>query len=121
MKYLLSLVLLGLVIACKNSGDTSEIKDVRTDSIISRELMVRILVDTHLAEAALIKQRNEGVEDPAMARYYYHGIFAKYKISRKRFYDNLTYYRKNPTEFSKMYEQVISLITERQKNYTPKK
>jgi len=94
---------------------------VVADSIISRDSIVLILVVTHLAEAALIRQRNEGKENPALARYYYGGIFNKYRISQARFNANLTFYRTDPGEFSKMYEEVIARITERQKNYTPKK
>lgn len=121
MKYFVSLVLFGILISCKNSGDTPESLDARPDSIISREVMISILVDTHLAEAALIKQRNEGKEDKSLARHYYNGIFSKYKISRARYNENLNFYRKNPAEFSKMYEKVVNLIKARQNNYTPKK
>jgi len=121
MKFLFPLALFLSLNACGTSGDAPENAGARDDSVISREIMIRVLVDTHLAEASLVLQRNEGKEDPALARHYYDGIFDKYKISRKKYNTSLEYYHKNPEECSKMYEKVVELITERQKNYTPKK
>lgn len=121
MKFLVPLFLMILLISCGNSGDRSERAAFKSDSILSREIMIRLLVDIHLVEAALAKQRNEGKEDPAMAIFYYKGIFQKYGVTYQRVQYNLEYYRKDPAEFVKMYEKVIALISERQKNYEPSK
>jgi len=118
MKYLFPLAL--LLISCGTSGADPDHSRGTTEGVIPREIMIRILVDAHLAEAAMILQRNEGKEDSALVKHYYDGIFSKYKISREKYNVSLEYYRKNPEEFSKMYEKVIYLISERQKNYTPK-
>ena len=94
---------------------------VVTDSLIPKEKMIRMLVDIHIVEAGLAGRQGQGIGQKKLASQYYEGVFERYQVSRKRYDDNLKYYRQNPEEFSKMYDEVIGKLTERQKNYDRKK
>lgn len=107
-----------LLLSC---GEPSVIKEidpiVPSDSLIPKEKMIRLLVDIHIVEAALVVKRNETEETNDLAIQYYQAVFKKYGISRNRYDKNLKFYRQDPEEFGKMYEEVIRELTERQKTY----
>ncbi|MEI7980527.1 MAG: DUF4296 domain-containing protein [Bacteroidota bacterium] len=94
---------------------------VPSDSLISREKMVRLLVDIHIIEAALVVKRSDGGEQDDLSVQYYKAVFRKYGISRYRYDQNMKFYRQDPEEFGKMYEEVVSNLTSRQENYNQKK
>jgi len=87
------------------------------DSIIPEKQMVLILADAHIIEAALVIERNRGIEVAPHAAFYYAGLFKKFRISRKCYQQNLEYYRDDPDVFLKLYEKVIRELTEREKNF----
>ncbi len=92
-----------------------------TDSLIPKEKMVRMLVDIHIVEAGLAGRQGQGIGQKKLVSQYYEGVFERYQVSRKRYDDNLKYYRQNPEEFSQMYEEVVRKLTERYKNYDREK
>ena len=99
----------------------SEEAPIPSDSIISAEKMVHILGDVHMAEAALMMERNQGQDSKVKPELYYSGIFKKYHISQRRFDENLRYYRQNPAVLSKIYDRVIQELETRQKFFPPVK
>jgi len=106
-------------------GDPKVVVEVNplipADSLIPKEKMVRMLVDIHIVEAGLAAKQGQGIGQKKLALQYYEGVFGRYRVSRKRYEDNLRYYRQDPGAFSKMYDEVIGKLTERQKNYDRKK
>jgi hypothetical protein len=92
------------------------------DSIIPRSKMIRILVDVHLVEASLNFQRNRGVNVSQLTQTYYQWLYTRYHMSHQRFRDNLNYYKMDPENFSKMYEEVVKNLTDKaNKPVTPVK
>ena len=117
MKNILLFLPLLLLLACTSDQKPSEIQLIPADSIIPEELMVLILADVHFIEAAMVIERNRGKNANSQADFYYAGLFEKYKISRKRYQQNLEYYRDDPDTFHKLYEKVIKELTEREENF----
>jgi len=110
-----------LLIACREKMDIPALPaGITTDSLISPDNMILILADVHVIEAALLLERNTGIDSKDKPEYYYRGIFEKYHISPARYEQNLTFYRQNPENYSKMYEQVIVILQNRKK-YIPGK
>jgi len=114
MRVLLFILLLFTMIGCnpgknpgKNPGLTIEIKP---DSLIPEAQMIRILTDLHLTEGALAYLKNHGKDNKDLARQYYNVLFSKYKISKKRFSENLEYYQGDQENFLKMYNEVIKQL-----------
>ena len=115
-RFLFAILLGALLFSCKGKKDQTASEDpISADSLINPEKMILIMADVHVVEAALQVQRNEGGESRNNSNYLYNGIFKKYGISADRYDQNLSFYRKDPGEFAKMYEKVITVIENRQK------
>jgi len=106
-----------LFFACSTDQQSVETQVNPPDSIIPEKQMVLILADAHIIEAALVIERNRGIEVAPHAAFYYAGLFKKFRISRKCYQQNLEYYRDDPDVFLKLYEKVIRELTEREKNF----
>jgi len=85
------------------------------DSVIPRDEMIRVLVDVHLIEASLVLQRNRGGNTPLLTQNYYQWLYGKYHMSHQRFRDNLNYYKMDPKNFSKIYQEVVKNLTDQAK------
>jgi len=85
------------------------------DSVIPRDEMIRVLVDVHLIEASLVLQRNRGGNTPLLTQNYYQWLCGKYHMSHQRFRDNLNYYKMDPKNFSKIYQEVVKNLTDQAK------
>lgn len=83
------------------------------DSVIPRNEMINVLVDVHLVEASLNLQRNREGNVPLLTQNYYQWLCRKHHISHQRFRDNLNYYKMDPENFSKMYEEVVKNLTDK--------
>lgn len=96
-----------LLIAC------SRPEVIVPSTVISRDSMISILSDMHLAEAA-IQLRNLGSSDTARAESYarYRYVFRKYNISAEQFRQSFSFYRSQPEYFNKMYKEVITRLSE---------
>lgn len=93
--------------ACENRQSAYIGDPVKPDSIISRDRMIRILMDVHLAEAALAYLKTRGEWTKGLSDNYYKAVFSKYKISRKRFTSNFDYYKRDQEDLIKMFDDVI--------------
>jgi hypothetical protein len=122
-RILLLLVCLAFI-SCVNEKKEEE-KSIRpvlpADSVIPPAIMVQLLADVHVVEAGLQLQKNHGIDIRTKAREDYFGIFRKYRISQKRYEQNLDYYRQDPEAFAKFYELVEQEIAARQQALTKKK
>jgi hypothetical protein len=83
------------------------------DSVIPRNEMINVLVDVHVIEASLNLQRNREGNVPLLTQNYYQWLCRKHHISPQRFRDNLNYYKMDPENFSKMYEEVVKNLTDK--------
>lgn len=117
MRYFLLFGLLLCIQACGTPEISPEKTGIPADSLISKEKMILVLADVHVIEAVLQTKRNRGKDPKDLIEPYYEKIFRKHGISKTRYDMSLRYYRKDPEQFSKMYDKVIQVISDRQKRY----
>jgi hypothetical protein len=121
-RFWIAILLFTSLFACREKKDiTASPETIPPDSVIAQEKMILILADVHIAEAALLIERNAGRPLKDEPGFYYNGIFKKYHISPARYDQNLTYYSRNPENYTRMYEKVITLLENRQKQFKNKK
>ena len=113
MRGFLALILFCCLVSCGNPKKTTLTGGLPADSIISRDQMVRIMVDLHLVEATLQLQRNKGKDTHLLTKEYYQWLYSRYHISRNRFMANLNYYKQDPENFGKIYELVLKELIHR--------
>jgi len=113
MRTVIIFCLLCLLISC--GGPKKEYLPPRlsADSVIPRDDMIRVMVDVQLVEASLNYQRNKGGNIPLLTQRYYRWLCRKYHMSHQRFRDNLDYYKMDPENFSKMYGEVLKILTDK--------
>lgn len=83
----------------------------RPSDIISRDTMVDILTDVHLAEAQ-IQVMNFGQNDTARMEAYelYRRVFLKYQLADSVFQKSFAYYSQQPELFQEMYAEVLDQL-----------
>jgi hypothetical protein len=130
MKGTLCLSVLLLIFGCTRHPGSNEIDSqvVPADSLISRELMVRITADVHVLEAALLNRPYNRQNSKTLAGHYYKELFLKYRISEFRYHQNIVRLQRDPKDFMAFYDEVIaeldariSIAEKALKRSTPKK
>ena len=83
--------------------------------VLNQTEMANILTEMHKTDATLTERGllygNYSFKAP-----YYNYIFSKHHISQAQFDSSLVWYSKNPQKFENLYENVISQLTDLQKN-----
>ena len=115
MRPVLIVCILCLLVSCKSPKKELLPVGLSADSVIPQEEMIRVMVDVHLVEAALGIQKNKGGNMPVLTENYYQWLCRKYHISKRRFRGNLNYYKMDPENFAKMYEEILKILTARAK------
>jgi len=82
------------------------------DGILSREKMIAVLIDIHLAEAAITTQQLYGDAAGQKAADYYDMIFKKHGITKEQFKVSFEYYSQHPALYKEMYDELIIQMTE---------
>ena len=99
-KYCL-LLLLGVV--CLTSCKEKEVMP-----LIEEKIMVRLLADLHISEAAT--QNVDVTLRDSFRQLYYEQIFKIHEIDQTLFEKELTLLKKNPKKLSAYYEQVLKVL-----------
>lgn len=86
-------------------------KPDRGTPCIDEEKMVNVLVDIHIAQAALV--REPGGDERKNNAPYYENILAKHGVNEVLFDSAVAWYAKNPDLFEKLYAKVSAEISER--------
>jgi len=109
-------ILLVLMTACGRSVEK------KPEKLVSREKMIDMLVDLHLAEAAYQTSQyaNTMLKNYSESDYYY-SILHKYKTADSTFEQSLIYYSGKPKEFEKIYTRVLNRLNEMQQKAAEKK
>ena len=102
---LFSFSILTLLISC--NGKTNSVPH----RIISKDKMVDVLVDIHLAEAAADNHGFTKAEINLMMASKYDSIFQKHEITFDQFKTSYDYYLNHPDEFSDIYSEVVNKLT----------
>ena len=111
----LKILFLGSVLAAGVMASCSRPKVEVPASVISADSMVSILVDMHLAEAAIQMRNlsgNDSLHTEAFGRYKF--VLDKHKINRETFERSFRWYSAEPQIFSKLYDSVIVRLSEGQ-------
>lgn len=106
MKYRLLFVLLVFFASCSDEKQVSVPRN-----LIQPDEMVVILVDYHLAEAALTEEKLKNSDMNLFTNHYYNGILRNHGISRKKFALSIKFYAANVSELQKIYERVVNELT----------
>jgi hypothetical protein len=90
--------------------------------LVSRDRMIKILADIHLAEAVYQTGRL-GSEDAGKIKEsdYYYSILQKYHMADSTFENSLIYYSSKPKEFEKIYTRVLNYLNEKEQENAKKK
>ncbi len=89
------------------------------DNILSKNKMIQVLVDVHIAEAT-IQNKYLALNDSTknIAAGYYINAFDKNKITEQQFRESFLYYSHHLDLLNKIYEEVINELSKR-KSHIP--
>lgn len=114
MRGLLFLTVLILVSGCaRNSGSNENTGQVPADSLISRDIMVKITADIHVLEAGILNRHTDRKDTKTLADHYYKELFSKYRISELRYRQNIDRLQRNSKDFMAFYDEVIAELDAR--------
>ncbi|MCF6296397.1 MAG: DUF4296 domain-containing protein [Flavobacteriaceae bacterium] len=97
MKYIIFITLFVLFLSCE-----SKTKFKEPESLISKEQMIDLLTDLHIATSS----RNIKDKNLEKNKNYMGLVFEKYKIDSTQFANNNTYYMSNIVEYENMFKEV---------------
>ena len=97
-------ILLTLIIMISSCGD--KVKNV-PDNIVDESMLVPLLVDIHLTDAMLTKEKKPQTEKYEEAIKLYPSVLLKHNINRAVFDSTIRYYVKSPEKFAKIYDDVL--------------
>lgn len=101
-----------IMIAVLSLGSCKE-KDIqKPDHLISKNKMVHMLADVHLAKACFQHQYNLPDSLRLSSTDLYYSVLAKYNVPDSIFTRSLIYYSSNPKLYEKMYNDVINILKE---------
>jgi hypothetical protein len=90
---------------------------ISADSIIPEPIMIVMLADAHMIEAAMLIHRNRGLSATDSATWYYEGLYHKYGVSPNQYRQSIRFYQKDPKHFASMYQQVIQLLNSKENDF----
>ena len=97
-------LLLTLLIMLSSCGD--KVKNA-PDNIVDESRLVPLLVDIHLTDAMLTKEKKPQTEKYEEAIKMYPAVLLKHNIDRAVFDSTIRYYVKSPEKFAKIYDDVL--------------
>lgn len=108
MKQLSVLLLFGIFfVACKSGEESSD----TPENILTKNKMVEIMVQVHLAEAALNLNLNDNKAGETKV---YQDIFRKKNVSKNQYEESLKYYTEHPEKMVEIYDEVLNELSRMQ-------
>ena len=94
----------------------------RPENLISRDKMIDMLADIHLAEAAFnnLRHRDSLLENSTSGDFYY-SLLEKYGVADTVFEKSFIFYASQPRDFEKMYRQSMNQLSEMEQEYSGRK
>lgn len=77
------------------------------ENIVGQEELVPLLVDIHLIDAMLTKEKKPHAEKYEEALQLYPAVLLKHKIDRAVFDSTIKFYVKYPDQFAQIYDDVL--------------
>ncbi len=99
----LATLLLSLLYSCENNNELQIPND-----ILSKNKIVAILIDMHIADATLISFQLDKKETKYRGENYYEMVLNKHNVSRKQFDKAIIFYARYPDYYEKIYDDVLA-------------
>lgn len=114
---LASIFTLLLIFSCAPEQELSDEKIPET--IIQPDSMVSIIVDMQLAESVLREYRRIGKYEDSLAIVTFEKVFIRHNINKEKYEESITFYKQNLNTYEKIYEKVITRLSQIQSEVTP--
>lgn len=115
------LVLILLVAGCTSSS-VKPVDDAAPTDLIPHDKMVHLLVDVHLLEAAITVRTGKAItENKPTDPMPYYDIMKKHGVTYEQYQRSFKYYSLHLDEFNRIYDEVLSEITQIQVREAKKK
>lgn len=108
MRFLSAIFTSGLIILIVSCGSN---RMKVPENIVQKEDLVPLLVDVHLADALLNKEKKPHAEKYEEALELYPAVLLKHNIDRAVFDSTIKFYVKYPKEFAEIYDDVIEELS----------
>ncbi|NSW45753.1 MAG: DUF4296 domain-containing protein [Bacteroidales bacterium] len=82
-----------------------------TTDVISKDSMVSIIADLHLADAILLNTNVQSKISDISSNRLYKTVLDKYNITRERFNRSINFYAENPRLLDSLYDKVIERLS----------
>lgn len=100
-------IMLLLAVACRKESFP------KPPHLVSRDQMIDILTDIHLADAIYQTQRYTSDElNKFSETEFYYSVLHKHKVADSTFETSLIYYSSRPKDFEKIYTRVLNRLNE---------
>jgi hypothetical protein len=107
-KILLPFLLLIIIFSCNSN------RMKVPDYVVDEDKLVPLLVDIHLTDALLNKERKPQKEKYDKALMMYPSVLLKHNINRADFDSTIRFYSKYPEEFALIYDEVLRELSMRE-------
>jgi hypothetical protein len=106
----LALLLLLFLASCGSEEKGASIPE----NVMDKNKMVAVLVDFHLAEAALKRAEQQGQDVNNLSVKYYSLIMKKHNMNSKKFNASLNFYNSNIKDYYKIYQNLVTELSKMQ-------
>jgi len=117
-KSFILLVLLALLFSGCYKVNKLEVK--KPANLISKDKIVDILTDMEIIQGAAVIRREHFPEYGGIKKSYYQTLFNHYHVTKSQIRASLDYYNSQGNEMAKIYDKVMSKLTEKQTILTEK-
>lgn len=117
--FLALLFSLALLSSCSPKQELSDEKVPET--IIQPDSMVNLIVDMQLGESVLREYRRVGKYEDSLAIVTFEKVFVKHNTSKEKYMESLSFYKQNLNTYQKIYEKVITRLSQIQAEVTTPK
>jgi hypothetical protein len=111
--------LLLLLVSCSPGKEPTE--NTVPAEIIQPDSMVNILTEIHIAEAILREVKADSKHKEKKAEVYFAEIFEKHKVTRDQYEKSIEFYQQRLDIYKDIYEEVITLLSQKQSLNTSEK
>lgn len=98
------------VFACTGGDEKIKVPE----DVIPPSEMIGLMVDVHLAEAAIHQQQQKGADVPAFTLTCYRSVMEKHKLQPGDFTKSMEFYSHHPRLLRQIYDEVVSELSTRQ-------
>jgi hypothetical protein len=93
----------------------------KPDNLISKNDMIEMLFDIHIAEATFNHMRYDSLIKKSSSADFYYSVLDKYQVPDSVFEKSFVFYASTPKQFEKMYQDVMNKLSETEQEYSGRK